>query len=173
MNKIGLLLGVLFLAVSPRGFSEPALQYPVTTMQGDSVNLNEFIGKVVYVDFWASWCGPCRKSFPWMAAMHAKYSEQGLAVVAINVDSDKALAEEFLSKMAIQLAANQHTSTESPIAFNLRFDADAIVAHQFDLQGMPSSFIFNKKGELVQSHVGFFEENAPAYEQELTQLLKD
>tara|TARA_R110000851_G_scaffold98223_3_gene212696 strand:+ start:33968 stop:34513 length:546 start_codon:yes stop_codon:yes gene_type:complete len=147
------------LGVNTQTQAAPSLEHNVLNQQGASVSLQEFAGKVVYVDFWASWCGPCRKSFPWMNAMQAKYQQQGLEVVAINLDVDSALAHEFLSKL--------------PAQFNLRFDPDGDVAHAFELQGMPSSFLFNRKGELVQSHVGFYQQNIPAYEQEIQMLLQE
>lgn len=140
-------------------YAAPSLSHSVLTSQGEQTTLNEFKGQVVYVDFWASWCGPCRKSFPWMNAMQAKYQQQGLAIVAINLDTEKALADKFLSKL--------------PAQFHVRFDPEGTAAQEFNLQGMPSSFIFNKQGELVQSHMGFFEEYASQYEQELVTLLKE
>lgn len=149
----------LSLGVSVTAYAAPSLDNKVMDLQGQSVSLQQFAGKVVYVDFWASWCGPCRKSFPWMNAMQAKYQQQGLEVVAINLDVDTALAHEFLSKL--------------PGKFNLRFDPEGDIARAFELQGMPSSFIFNRKGELVQTHMGFFTENTPAYEQEIQMLLQE
>ncbi|GGB50541.1 hypothetical protein GCM10011607_08680 [Shewanella inventionis] len=149
----------LTIAMSSAVYSAPSLDHVVLDGKGQSVSLQQFAGKVVYVDFWASWCGPCRKSFPWMNAMQAKYQQQGLEVVAINLDVDTALAREFLSKL--------------PAQFNLRFNPEGDVAKAYDLQGMPSSFLFNRQGELVQTHVGFFEENIPAYEQEIQVLLQE
>ncbi|QYK01627.1 TlpA disulfide reductase family protein [Shewanella psychrotolerans] len=160
MKKFVLLLGVILPSLLSLPISaEPALTQSVQNAQAKTTTLEEFKGKVVYVDFWASWCGPCRKSFPWMNAMHAKYANQGLAVVAINLDSDKALADKFLALL--------------PAKFHIRFDPEGDAAAAFDLQGMPSSYIFNKQGQLVQSHVGFFEEYANQYEQELVTLLKE
>jgi len=149
----------LGLSVNAQTQAAPSLEHHVLDQQGTSVSLQEFAGKVVYVDFWASWCGPCRKSFPWMNAMQAKYQQQGLEVVAINLDVDTALAHEFLSKL--------------PGHFTLRFNPEGDVAQAFELQGMPSSFLFNRKGELVQTHMGFFTENTPAYEHEIQMLLQE
>jgi thiol-disulfide isomerase/thioredoxin len=157
--KIAALSLALGFGVSITAYAAPSLDHKVMDLQGQPVSLQQFAGKVVYVDFWASWCGPCRKSFPWMNAMQAKYQQQGLEVVAINLDVDSALAHEFLSKL--------------PAQFNLRFDPEGDVAHAFELQGMPSSFLFNRKGELVQSHVGFYQQNIPAYEQEIQMLLQE
>ncbi|MGR6502502.1 TlpA disulfide reductase family protein [Shewanella sp. Koi 1] len=155
MKKLLLLLSLLSLGAQ----AAPSLEHQVFDANNQSVSLTEFKGKVVYVDFWASWCGPCRKSFPWMNAMAQKYREQGLAVVAINLDTDKALADEFLQQV--------------PATFTVRFNPEGDVARSFDLLGMPSSFMFNRQGELVKSHVGFYQDNAADYEQELVNLLKE
>ncbi|MGL5907049.1 MAG: TlpA family protein disulfide reductase, partial [Shewanella sp.] len=133
--------------------------HQVLNAQNQSVSLNEFKGKVVYVDFWASWCGPCRKSFPWMNAMQQKYQAEGLAVVAINLDTEPELAQTFLQQV--------------PAQFTLRFNPEGDVAKSFDLMGMPSSFVFNRQGQLVQQHVGFYPDNAADYERELIKLLKE
>lgn len=155
MRKRWLLLALL--AVGAHG--APSLDHQVFNAQNQVIPLSEFKGKVVYVDFWASWCGPCRKSFPWMNAMQQKYGNQGLAVVAINLDTDKALADEFLKQV--------------PAQFTVRFNPEGDVARSFDLMGMPSSFMFNRQGQLVNSHVGFYSDNEVEYEQELISLLKE
>ncbi|MDD8058684.1 MULTISPECIES: TlpA disulfide reductase family protein [Shewanella] len=158
-NKFSFTLLSVALSLSSAAYAAPSLEHSVLNAQGQSVSLQQYAGKVVYVDFWASWCGPCRKSFPWMNAMHAKYQQQGLAVVAINLDVDSALAHEFLAKL--------------PADFNLVFNPEGDVAKAYDLQGMPSSFLFNRQGQLVQTHVGFYQENIPAYEQEIQLLLQE
>lgn len=155
MKKLVLFLGMFSASV----LAAPSLDHFVFDTQSQTVSLNEFKGKVVYVDFWASWCGPCRKSFPWMNAMQQKYREQGLAVVAINLDTDKAFADEFLKQV--------------PAHFSVRFNPEGDVARSFDLLGMPSSFIFNRQGQLVNQHAGFFQDNIADYEQELVNLLKE
>lgn len=155
MRKRLLLLGLIAVGA----YGAPSLDHQVFNAQNQVTSLSEFKGKVVYVDFWASWCGPCRKSFPWMNAMQQKYRDQGLAVVAINLDTDKALADEFLQQV--------------PAQFNVRFNPEGDVARSFDLLGMPSSFMFNRQGQLVQSHVGFYTDNAIEYEQQLISLLKE
>ncbi|MCU7974044.1 TlpA family protein disulfide reductase [Shewanella sp. SW36] len=155
MKKILLLLSLLAAGVQ----AAPSLDYQVFNAQGQAVSLSEFKGKVVYVDFWASWCGPCRKSFPWMNEIQKKYQDQGLAVVAINLDTDNELAQEFLKQV--------------PANFSVRFNPEGDVARSFDLLGMPSSFMFNRQGQLVQHHVGFYVDKTAEYEQELVNLLKE
>ncbi|MCU8004642.1 TlpA disulfide reductase family protein [Shewanella sp. SM96] len=155
MKKILLLLSLLAADVQ----AAPSLDYQVFNAQNQAVSLSGFKGKVVYVDFWASWCGPCRKSFPWMNEIQKKYQDQGLAVVAINLDTDNELAQEFLKQV--------------PANFSVRFNPEGDVARSFDLLGMPSSFMFNRQGQLVQQHVGFYADKTAEYEQELVNLLKE
>src|SRR4051794_15372512 len=81
------------IALEP-GVPAPNLSVPMAG--GEIVALDKLRGKVVYVDFWASWCGPCRQSFPWMAQMQRKYGASGFDVVAVNVDKRQADAERFL-----------------------------------------------------------------------------
>jgi thiol-disulfide isomerase/thioredoxin len=114
-------------------------------------------GEVIYVDFWASWCGPCRKSFPWMNKMQSELKSQGFTVISINVDAEHELAEKFLN--------------ENPANFDVVYDPKGELARFFKIQGMPSSLIINKKGEIKYAHSGFFTKKVPQYEQEVKQLL--
>ncbi|MDH5633753.1 MAG: TlpA family protein disulfide reductase [Gammaproteobacteria bacterium] len=123
----------------------------------NTISLNQYRGKVVYLDFWASWCVPCRESFPWMNAMQNKYHDKGLAVVTVNLDKERALADKFLK--------------EVPAAFVIGFDPEGSTAESYGLMGMPSSFIINRSGQIVYRHVGFRKENADKLEQELVKQL--
>jgi len=120
--------------------------------------LSEAKGQVVYLDFWASWCGPCRKSFPWLNAMQAKYKDQGLKVVSVNVDAERSLADKFLQAL--------------PAHFTVVYDPKGMVARQFKLKGMPSSYLINKQGDMVSAHVGFIDNKKSTYEQEIVQLIQ-
>ena len=88
-----------------------------------SFDLSNHSGKVVLVDFWASWCGPCRQSFPWMNDMHSKYEDDGLVIVAVNVDNDLAEANRFLS--------------DYPASFQVHFDEDKSLAREYEIVAMP------------------------------------
>src|SRR4029078_4050052 len=85
-------------AVRAAGVGEPAPAFALPTASGETIALGGLTGKVVYVDFWASWCGPCRRSFPWMNELVQRYAGQGLAIVAINVDKKRGDAERFLAQ---------------------------------------------------------------------------
>jgi len=119
--------------------------------------ISDHQGKIIYLDFWASWCGPCRKSFPWLNDMQEKYQQQGLVVISVNVDSEKALAEEFLADV--------------PANFKVFYDPKGKVARKFKLKGMPSSYIIDRSGKVVSTHVGFSVSKEPKYEQALVKLL--
>ena len=116
-------------------------------------------GKVVVVDFWASWCGPCRRSFPWMNAMLDKYADDGLVIVAVNLDKERSAADAFLA--------------EVPANFDIEFDPDASIAREYGVEAMPSSFIFGRDGELVARHYGFKVKKQDEYEAVLVKALGD
>ncbi len=116
-------------------------------------------GQVIYVDFWASWCVPCRKSFPWMNNMQSQYGNKNFTVLSVNLDAEPALAEKFLQ--------------ETPANFPIFYDAKGSVAKAFKLKGMPSSFIINKQGKIVSSHVGFTEKKQQQYQAEILSLLAE
>ena len=106
-----------------------------------SFDLDDHSGKVVLIDFWASWCGPCRQSFPWMNDMHTKYHDEGLVIVAINVDNDLAAANRFLN--------------DFPARFQVHFDEDKALAREYEVVAMPSSFLIGRDGQVVEQHLGF------------------
>lgn len=123
------------------------------------VSLKAFSGKVVLLDFLASWCGPCRESFPWMNKVMSKYQEDGLEVIAINLDQEAGLADQFLEKV--------------PANFTLLQDRDAVMPEAYGLIGMPSSYLIDKQGRLRAVHIGFHSSKEKEYEAAITVLLKE
>jgi len=121
--------------------------------------LTQHKGKVIYLDFWASWCGPCRKSFPWMNAMQAEYQTQSFTVLSINLDHSKDLATKFL--------------LTNPADFPIIYDPKGKLAKKFKVRGMPSSYLINKEGEIVSAHVGFNTSKQMKYEAEIKTLLAE
>jgi len=122
-----------------------------------TVNLGNYRGRVVYLDFWASWCTPCRKSFPWMNAMQKQYGKYGFEVVAVNLDENRELANQFLK--------------QTPANFTVAFDPSGKTAESYSVDVMPSSFLIDRKGELVAIHKGFRQVDSAALEKEIRQLL--
>jgi len=121
------------------------------------VKLSEYRGKVVYLDFWASWCGPCRESFPWMNDIHARFKKKGFRVIAVNLDIQRADADKFLT----QLKPN----------FDIAFDPPGIVAGLYELQGMPSAYLIDRNGKIHSTHLGFRDKDIPLLEREIESLL--
>jgi cytochrome c biogenesis protein CcmG, thiol:disulfide interchange protein DsbE len=123
------------------------------------LDLSAYRGKVVLVDFWASWCGPCKESFPWMQSLHERYAAQGLVVVGVNVDHDLQSARRFLD-------ATRPT-------FAIVYDAQAALAERFQVSAMPSSFLIGRDGAVRYRHDGFQSRQRDGAEQELRALLAE
>ncbi|NTU58867.1 MAG: TlpA family protein disulfide reductase [Chlorobiaceae bacterium] len=125
------------LAVEP-GDKAPGFELPG---QQGNVTLAEAAGSVVYVDFWASWCGPCRQSFPWMNQLQEKYRASGLKIIAVNVDAKSEDAKKFLA--------------QNPAGFTVAFDPKGVTPSSYGVKGMPTSFLVGRDGKVIFRHLGF------------------
>jgi len=123
----------------------------------DPLGLAALKGKVVYVDFWASWCEPCRESFPWMNDIQREFAKDGLVVIAVNVDHERDDAEQFLRKYAPQ--------------FKISYDPEGVVAERFHVKGMPTSFLLDRAGNVKASHAGFRPKDRAPLEEQIRSLL--
>ena len=114
----------------------------LTALDGTPMhNLEELQGKVLYVDFWASWCPPCVRSFPFLNQLEHDLKDQGLQVIGINLDEKVADAKSFLDKF--------------PVDFTIALDADKQCAKDFGVIAMPSSYLIDRKGVIRHVHQGF------------------
>lgn len=107
-----------------------------------SLDLSAYRGKVVYLDFWASWCTPCRQSFPWMNAIQDEYRGRGLVVIAVNLDHAHHLATDFLS--------------QNPADFKIVYDPDGNLASRYHVAAMPTSVLIGRDGKIRYVHAGFY-----------------
>jgi len=121
---------VAFLCSSASASDEPGI-----------LDLSDAQGHVVVVDFWASWCVPCRRSIPWLNEMQEKYQDQGLIIIGVNEDTEEAEYVEFLKKF--------------PAHFKMIRDAEGTLAREFDVVAMPTSYIIDRDGNVVTRHLGF------------------
>ena len=124
-----------------------------------SGGLQQYKGKVVYVDFWASWCGPCAKSFPFLNQMHAQLKDKGLQIIGVNLDENLEDAKGFLAKY--------------PAEFTVMADISKDCAKSFDVKAMPSSYIIDKAGQIQHVHLGFKAGEADELKMMVEKLLND
>lgn len=144
--KVAILLLAACLAALPARALVPGDPAPALTLPSASgtVSLDALRGKLVYVDFWASWCAPCRRSFPWMGEMQRRYGERGFVVVAVNVDRKRADADRFLQS--------------TPAAFAVVFDDSGRTPAAWQVSGMPSSYLVDPQGRVLFVESGFRDE---------------
>jgi len=133
--------------------------YATGPARADDLDLSAYKGKVVYLDFWASWCAPCRVSFPWMNDIQQTYGNKGLVVIGVDVDRDRGPAQEFV----------QATSPQ----FKIVYDPDAKIASKFDFKDMPTSFLIGRDGKVRYVHNGFLLKQDGKYVADINTLLNE
>jgi cytochrome c biogenesis protein CcmG, thiol:disulfide interchange protein DsbE len=138
---------------------KPAPELRLPTVDGRVVSLEDLRGKVVIVDFWASWCGPCRQAFPALNALFEDYRARGFEVLAVNLDEKRKDADAFLA--------------DRPRSMTVLFDPAGKSAKAFGLQGMPSSFLIGRDGKVRQAHSGFNQQILDEYRDKVQQLLRE
>jgi cytochrome c biogenesis protein CcmG, thiol:disulfide interchange protein DsbE len=120
--------------------------------------LSDKPAKLYYVDFWATWCVPCRLSFPWMQAMQSQYAAQGLVIVAVSVDQNPALIAPFLNKF--------------PASFYIAKDPEGKLAKGWGVPSMPTAYLLDAQGRVLYQHTGFRAEDGAKLEQRIKEALK-
>jgi thiol-disulfide isomerase/thioredoxin len=138
----------------------PAKTCPLKTLKdGQNVTLEALKGKVVYLDFWASWCGPCALSFPFMSDVAKKHKAEGLELVAVSVDESREEAEAFLST--------------HPTDFTVVHDPNGECPKAYGLETMPTSYLIDRKGNLREVHRGFSNSDRQELDKAIVTLLKE
>lgn len=126
---------------------------------GQAYELRQFRGKVLYVDFWASWCTPCAQSFPFLNDLNRDLKDKGLQIIGVNLDEAAEDAKAFLAKY--------------PANFTVAADASQQCAKDFDVKAMPSSYLIDRNGVIRHVHLGFRPEEAKAFRALAEQLLTE
>ena len=156
-----LTLLLLVLATSAQAATHPSPGDAVPPFKlagiGGTIDSDSLRGRVLYVDFWASWCEPCRRSFPWLTQLHERYADKGLTVVAINLDQERKAADGFLGKF--------------PAPFRVGFDPQGKTAEAFHVEVMPSSFLIGRDGRVLERHAGFDPKKAAEVERRIAKEL--
>ena len=123
----------------PKGLeSQPAPDFALTTLSGEQVKLSSLRGKVVLVNFWATWCLPCRKEMPDLQALYDRYKDQGFVVVSIS-DEEAAKVQPFIA--------------EQKITYPVLLDPGRKVNDLFQVEGIPKSFVYDREGKLVAQSI--------------------
>ena len=145
-------------ASAARGLDRGTVAPPLL-LRGDAGNVAVPAtgARLTWVDFWASWCGPCRKSFPWMNEMQARYGAAGFKVVAVNLDAEAEDALRFLK--------------EVPADFLVAYDSAGDSARRYGVMGMPTSVLLDAEGKVLLHHAGFDRDDAPALEAAIREAL--
>ena len=151
------LSGLLVCSAHAIEVGQPAPAFDLPGQQG-TVQLSAYKGKTVYLDFWASWCGPCKESFPWMNDMQKRYGAKGLRVVGVNLDQKTDDARTFL-------AAN-------PARFDIAFDNAGQAPKQYGVKGMPTSLLIGPDGKVLMVHQGFKADSREELESQIKQALR-
>jgi len=155
----------LWLAATPAGSVEigqaaPAIDLPLFSTQEESattMSLVELRGKVVYLDFWASWCSPCRMSFPKLEQLRLEFAPQGFEVLAVNVDEFEADAVKFLE--------------EIPVSYPVVHDAAGLSPQAYGILGMPTGYLIDRKGVIRLVHQGFRRNDGAKLKLKIVELL--
>ena len=142
-NRIAAMVAALSVALpalaGPTG--APAPSFTLAARGGQNVSLTQYKGQVVMLNFWASWCGPCRQEMPLLESIYRKYNKMGFTLIGVNVEPDSNAANEWLKA--------------TPVSFPILYDRDSKVSKLYDVAGMPSTVIIDRSGKLRVLHRGY------------------
>lgn len=131
------------------------------TSKGDAIKLSDFKGKVILLDFWASWCRPCQKEFPFLIDLYNENKEKDFIILTINLDEQIVNMNKFLSKL------------EREVPFTIIVDKDGKIPLIYEVEAMPTTIFIDKKGVIRYRHTGFKESHKLKYKNELNNLLTE
>lgn len=156
-----LALAVLLLGTSATAgdASAPAPDFALKNRAGAVVRLSELRGQVVMINFWATWCGPCRKEMPLLEQLHQRYEPLGFTLLGVNVEENAKDAEAFLA--------------EVPVSFPVLFDPANEVSRLYDVSAMPSTVIVDRQGNVRHLHHGYQEGYENAYQDQIRALVRE
>jgi len=155
-------ISVFAIIIAFGGIAANAVEVPSARTNpsiATSLNLEQYKGKVVYLDFWASWCAPCKQSFPYMQLLSNSFGRRGFVVVAVNVDHDPRLGEAFVR--------------QSGTNFSVFFDPKGNIATKYHVEDMPTSMLIGRDGRVRFIHKGFFPGRQGEYQSHIEELINE
>lgn len=154
------LTAAVLVLCSSLGFAaELAPDFTLKSSSGENIRLAEQRGQVVMLNFWASWCGPCREEMPLLDAMNTKYGKMGFVLYGINVDADTADAKKVLEKVKVN--------------YSILFDPESKLSELYKVEGMPFSVLIDKKGEIRYIHKGYVPGDEKKYAKYIMELVSE
>jgi thiol-disulfide isomerase/thioredoxin len=154
---VAALLTGLASAAGPAPATAPTFSLP--SRAGQSVALDSLKGKVVMLNFWASWCKPCRDEMPLLEQMHKRYNKQGFALLGVNVDAESTDAEKLLKSVQV--------------SFPVLFDKESKISQLYNVDSMPFSVFIDRKGNVRYRHRGYKSGDESEYLDQIRALLKE
>jgi len=166
-NRIATLAAALALAVAvpapapadSAGGPAAAPQFALTGRGGRDVSLAQYRGQVVMINFWASWCGPCRQEMPLLESIYKRYKKLGFTLLGVNVEPDSDAADEWLKV--------------TPVSFPILYDKDSKVSKLYEVAGMPCTVIIDRSGKLRILHRGYKPGDENAYLDSIRSLIRE
>jgi peroxiredoxin len=137
----------------------PAPDFSLPDQAGAEVSLDDFSGQVVLLNFWASWCGPCREEMPLLVELHQRYESLGFTLLGVNVEEDSAAADAFLNSV--------------PVSFPILYDRKNQVSKLYDVIAMPSTVLIGRDGQVRYIHHGYEPGYENDYQDQIRELLRE
>jgi len=156
---LGLALAAPFASAGSAQPGAPAPDFTLAARDGGQVRLADLKGQVVMINFWATWCGPCRQEMPLLAQLHRKYEPLGFTLLGVNVEPDSAAAISWLNGVTV--------------TFPILFDTENKVAGSFGVEGMPSTVFVDRAGQVRYVHRGYKPGDEAKYADMIRSLVKE
>lgn len=153
-------LGIVMLVLLAKGaFAAPAPDFTLVAASGETVQLSQQRGQVVMLNFWASWCGPCRVEMPLLDELYVRYNPVGFQLYGINVEADNSAAKQFIQSLGVSL----------PVLY----DPDSTLSKLYDVSAMPTTVLIDKQGEIRYVNRGYKTGDEEKYRQQIRELIKE
>ncbi len=153
------LMSITFSSVQAASIDKPAPDFTLKSLSGKNIKLSEQAGNVVMLNFWASWCGPCRKEMPLMDDLYKKYKKLGFVILGVNVEQELKLAKSFLA--------------DTPVDFPILFDASNQVSKAYDVIAMPTTVMIDRNGKVRYIHKGYKAGDEKKYKKMVKKLIRE
>jgi thiol-disulfide isomerase/thioredoxin len=160
-NRIAAIAAALALALPALAVpgASPAPVFTLASNGGGPLSLSQYKGQVVMINFWASWCGPCRQEMPLLESIYKKYRQMGFTLLGVNVEPDTQAANEWLK--------------QTPVSFPILYDKDSKVSKLYEVAGMPSTVLIDRSGKLRMLHRGYKSGDENEYLDSIRALIRE